>query len=50
MIQRSQQQAVDDILQYAKDNNVSVAEALSQNFIKQLQEKPQYKASLNKAT
>ena len=50
MIQRSQQQALDDILQYAKDNNVSVAEALTQNFIKPLQEKPQYKAALNQKT
>ena len=50
MIQRSQQQALDDILQYAKDNNVSVAEALTQNFIKPLQEKPQYKSALNQKT
>jgi hypothetical protein len=37
MIKRSQQQALNDILQYAKDNNVSVAEALSKNFIEPLQ-------------
>ena len=50
MIQRSQQQTLDDILKYAKDNNVSVAEALTQNFIKPLQSKPQYKSALNQKT
>lgn len=50
MIQRSQQQTLDDILKYAKDNNVSVAEALTQNFIKPLQAKAQYKSALNQKT
>lgn len=46
LIQRSQSQVVDDVLQYAKDHNVSVAQALSENFIKQLQNKPEYKAKI----
>ena len=50
MIKRSQQQALNDILQYAKDNNVSVAEALSKNFIEPLQWKAQYQAAVNKTT
>lgn len=43
IIQRSQSQAVDDILAYAKANNCSVAEALTKNFIEPLQSKPEYK-------
>lgn len=50
MIQRSQQQALDDILKYAKDHNVSVSEALTQNFLTPLQAKPQYKSYLNQQT
>ena len=34
---RSQGQVVDDILRYAKEKGVSVAQAMSENFIKPLQ-------------
>lgn len=50
MIQRSQSQVVDDVLAYAEKNGVSVAQALSENFIKPLQSKPQYQALLNNST
>ena len=43
IIQRSQAQAVEDIIQYAKDHNISVAQALTENFIKPLQNKAEYK-------
>ena len=43
IIQRSQAQAVEDILAYAKKNGVSVAQALTDNFIKPLQNKAEYK-------
>ena len=43
IIQRSQAQAVDDIIAYAKKNGISVAEALTQNFITPLQNKKEYK-------
>ena len=43
IIQRSQAQAVEDILAYAKKNWVSVAQALTENFIKPLQNKAEYK-------
>ena len=49
IIQRSQAQALNDILQYAKDNNCTVWEALTQNFIKPLQSKKEYKAKLNQS-
>ena len=48
IIQRSQQQVVDDVLKYAKENWVTVAEALTQNFIKPLQNKPEYKNMIAK--
>ena len=47
IIQRSQGQAVDDIIAYAKKNGVSVAEALTQNFIKPLQSKKEYKTKVS---
>lgn len=47
IIQRSQGQAVDDIIAYAKKNWVSVAEALTQNFIKPLQSKKEYKTKVS---
>ena len=50
MIQRSQQQVVDDVLKYARDHWVSVAQALTDNFIKPLQSKPEYQALLRKST
>ena len=43
IIQRSQPQVVDDIIAYAKKNWISVAQALTENFIKPLQNKPEYK-------
>ena len=43
IIKRSQPQAVEDILAYAKKNGVSVAQALTDNFIKPLQNKAEYK-------
>jgi len=43
IIQRSQAQAVEDILAYAKEKWISVAQALTENFIKPLQNKPEYK-------
>ena len=43
IIQRSQPQVVDDIIAYAKKNWISVAQALSENFIKPLQNKAEYK-------
>jgi len=47
VIQRSQGQAVDDIIAYARENGVSVAEALTQNFIKPLQSKKEYKTKVS---
>jgi hypothetical protein len=43
IIQRSQAQAVEDNIKYAKDHNISVAQALTENFIKPLQNKAEYK-------
>ena len=48
LIMRSQGQVVDDILRYAKEKKVSVAQAMSENFIKPLQWKAEYKAMINK--
>lgn len=50
LIMRSKQQVVDDILRYAKEKGVSVAQAMSENFIKPLQNKPQYRSLINKQT
>ena len=50
LIMRSKDQVVDDILRYAKENGVSVAQAMSENFIEPLQKKPQYKSLINKQT
>ena len=44
IIERPQSQVVDDVIAYARKNNVSVAEALRQNFIKPLQNKKEYKS------
>ena len=46
IIQRSQPQVVDDILKYAKEKGISVWEALTQNFIKPLQSKPEFRNSV----
>jgi len=43
IIQRSQAQAVEDIIKYAKKNWISVAQAMTENFIKPLQNKAEYK-------
>lgn len=43
IIQRSQAQTLNDILNYAKEKNISVAQALTENFIKPLQNKAEYK-------
>ena len=47
IIQRSQSWVVDDVLRYAKEHWVSVAEALRKNFIEPLQSKSEYKTMLN---
>ena len=43
IIQRSQAQVVDDIINYANEKGISVAQALTENFIKPLQWKAEYK-------
>lgn len=50
LIMRSKDQVVDDILRYAREKGVSVAQAMSENFIKPLQNKPQYRSLINKQT
>lgn len=50
MIQRPKSQVIEDVLAYAREHNVSVAEALKKDFIEQLQNKAQYKSLLNKQT
>ena len=46
IIQRSQSQAVDDIIAYAKKKGISVAQAMTENFIKPLQNKAEYKQKI----
>lgn len=46
IIQRSQAQAVEDIIKYAKEKGISVAQAMTENFIKPLQNKPEYKQKI----
>lgn len=48
IIKRSQPQVVDDILRYAKENWISVAEALTKNFIEPLQSKAEYQQKISK--
>ena len=43
IIQRSQAQVVDDIINYANEHWISVAQAMTENFIKPLQWKAEYK-------
>lgn len=43
IIQRSQAQVVDDVINYANEHGISVAQALTENFIKPLQWKAEYK-------
>ena len=44
IIQRSEQQVINDVIAYAKKNWVWLAQALQENFVKQLQQKPQFAA------
>ena len=46
IIQRPEQQVINDVIAYAKKNWVWLAQALQENFIKPLQNKPEY-ASLS---
>ena len=39
---------MDDIINYAKQHKVSIAEAMRKNFIEPLQEKEEYKKLMNK--
>jgi len=48
IIQRSQPQVVDDIIAYAKKKGISVAQAMTENFIKPLQNKKEYKNMIAK--
>jgi hypothetical protein len=50
MIQRPKAQVIEDVLAYAREHNVSVAQALKKDFIEPLQNKAQYKSLLNKQT
>ena len=47
IIQRSQAQVVDDIINYANKKGISVAQALTENFIKPLQWKAEYKSRIS---
>ena len=42
IIQRSEQQVINDIIAYAKKNWVWLAQALQENFVKPLREKPEF--------
>ena len=42
IIQRSEQQVINDVIAYAKKNWVWLAQALQENFVKYLQQKPEY--------
>lgn len=48
IIIRPQARALDDIMKYAKDNNMSVSQALKENFIAPLQWKSEYKSMVAK--
>ena len=47
IIERPKSQVIEDVLAYAKENWVSVWEALRQEFVKKLMEKPEYKNAIN---
>lgn len=49
IIQRSEQQVINDVIAYAKKNWVWLAQALQENFVKPLQQKPWF-AQLNSVT
>ena len=42
IIQRSEQQVINDVIAYAKKNWIWLAQALQENFVKPLQSKPQF--------
>ena len=42
IIQRSEQQVINDVIAYAKKNWIWLAQALQENFVKPLQQKPQF--------
>jgi len=42
IIQRSEQQVINDVIAYAKKNWVWLAQALQENFVKYLKQKPEY--------
>ena len=44
IIQRSEQQVINDVIAYAKKNWIWLAQALQENFVKPLQQKPQFVA------
>lgn len=48
IIQRNQSGVVEDILAYAKQKGISVAQAMRENFIEPLQNKPEYRAMISK--
>ena len=48
IIQRSQSQVVEDVIAYAKEKGISVAQALEENFITHLQNKQEYKNMIAK--
>lgn len=44
IIQRSEAQVINDVMAYARDNWVSLSQALEENFLKPLRAKPQFSA------
>ena len=44
IIQRSEAQVINDVIAYAKNNWVSLSQALQENFVNQLKKKPEYQA------
>ena len=44
IIQRSKNQVINDVMNYAKQNGVSLSQALEENFLKYLRQKPWYNA------
>lgn len=44
IIQRSEAQVINDVMAYAKNNWVSLSQALQENFVNQLKKKPEYQA------
>ena len=43
IIQRSEAQVINDVMAYAKNNGVSLSQALEENFLKYLRQKPEFK-------